>query len=199
MITFLRKLFGLPRCGAWSPPTKSPVAWIADAVWADWNRRPVPESHAGTDESPIGDPVVGEVSADDRRRAPRRGLQSNEWMAQEGELAEHEQFLQSTPPAFGVVYSPYWPVCCRRLTTIIHCEGAGQALSDIEQSSGRLDYAFVEGNFADIHLTAEQDAELRQDGYADLLRVCRREKGGDGYGIFECRSCGRTYVTTWEP
>jgi len=185
----------------WIPPTESPVPWISDAVWVDWSRRPVPNYKplADGNESPIGDAVVGEVSTDDRQRAPRRCLQGDERMAPEGLLADHEQLLRSTPPAFGVVYGPLWPVCCHRLTTIIHCEGAGESLEEIERVVGCLDFAFVEANSGDMQLTPEQDAELRARGYADLLNEIRRDRGGDGYGILECRKCGRTYVTIWEP
>lgn len=203
MMRFLRKILGRSSTTRekWIPPSTSPVAWVGDEVWADWSRRPVRDLQSPPDESdsPIGDPVVGEVSDGDRARAPRRPLRGDERMAPEGLLAEHVRLLRSTPSASIGVYGPFWPVCCRRLTTIIHCQGGGRSLQDVERDVGALDYAFVEGNFADIHLTAEQDAELRLVGYSDLLRVWRREKGGDGYGIFECRSCGRTYVTTWEP
>lgn len=114
-------------------------------------------------------------------------------------MADHENFLRSTPPAFGVVYGPLWPICCHRLTTIIHCEGAGIPLEEIERVAGRLDFAFIEANSGGMQLTAAQDAELRARGYADLLNEFRRDRGGDGYGVFECRKCGRTYVTIWEP
>ena len=184
-----------------NPPTTSPVPWVAVAVWADWSRRPVaaPTSLAGGSESPIGDPVVGDVTDDDRRRAPRRPLRDGEPISPVGSLAEHAQLLKSTPPASIGVYGPFWPVCCKRLTTLIHCQGAGESLEDIERVVGRLDFAFVEANSGDMQLTAEQNAYLRARGYGDLLNEVRRNGGGDGYGVFECRKCGRTYVAIWEP
>lgn len=203
MMRFLSKFFGRSSTitATWSPPTTSPVPWIADAVWADWSRRPVQKSTslAGDSESPIGDPVVGEVSDDDRRRAPRRALREGEPMSPAGSLAEHTQLLKSTPPTSLGVYGPFWPICCQRLTTLIHCQGAGKSLEEIERVAGCLDFAFVEPNSGDLQLTAEQDLELRARGYADLLNEFRRDRGGDGYGIFECRKCGRTYVAIWEP
>jgi hypothetical protein len=191
----LRKILCRFFTPARSPSRESPVPWIDDAVWTAWSQHPTLEA-----ESPIVRPTIGEVSADDRERAGRRPVRPGERSPPEGTLDAHTQLLASTPAAAGVVYSPLWPVCCRRLTTMISCEGAGQSLVSIENAAGNLDHAFIESLVA----SASEDGATavnyrRQHGYSQELRLMRHDQhGGDGFVIFECRSCGRTYLSTCE-
>lgn len=127
MISRLRKLFRRPPVA----PVPSPVPWVDDLVWAVWSRRTTEATI-----SPIWEPRLRVVSADDRLRAAN-GTPSGTFCPR-GTLEQHEQLLRSTPPVADHMLRPYWPVCCEALATLINAEGAGHTLADIEAAAGPL-------------------------------------------------------------
>jgi hypothetical protein len=117
-----------------------------------------------------------------------------------GTLEEHLAQLASTPPASGIE-APSWPICCDRVASLIHEQGVGQDIVEIESHTGPLDRAFVE---AEVHEDwCPRDAvELREYllvGYRDILEDARRDGGTDGLILHQCRACGRVYVGSCHP
>ncbi len=190
MISHVRRLLRRPP----PPPVPSPVPWVDDLVWAVWSRRPAESS-----VTPIWEPQLREVSAEDRSRAAnatRSGTPSPR-----GTLEQHAQLLQSTPPVADGVLRPYWPVCCESLATLINAEGAGRTLADIEAAAGPLDTSHLEANLTEdwTPTSPQQLAEVVQAGYREELALMRRDGGlGDGFNVFQCRRCGRVYIASCE-
>lgn len=172
----------------------SPVFWIDADVWADWTKYPTRRL-----ESPIVEPQIREVTDDDRARAPRRRLLSEDVAPVVAAADDHAQLLDSTPPASGGVYRPYWPVCCKQLATLVQCEGGGRSLERIEREAGTLDLAFIEAQVREASDAPAALAHRRERGYSEeLAQVRHGQHGWDGFTVFECRVCGRTYVGTCE-
>ncbi len=190
MISRLRRLFRRPT----PAPVSSPVPWVDDAVWAVWSRR-----QAESTISPIWEPRLREVSADDRRRAAK-GAPSGTFCPR-GTLEQHEQLLRSTPPVADGMLRPYWPVCCEALATLINAEGAGHNLADIEAAAGPLDGSHLEADLTEDWTpnSPQHLAEVVQTGYREELGLMRRDSGlGDGFNVFQCRRCGRVYIASCE-
>lgn len=190
MISRLRKLFRRPPVAL----VPSPVPWVDDLVWAVWSRRP-----AEATISPIWEPRLRVVSADDRRRAAN-GTPSGTFCPR-GTLEQHEQLLRSTPPVADGMLRPYWPVCCEALATLINAEGAGRTLADIEAAAGPLDKSHLEADLTEdwTPKSPQHLAEVVQTGYREELALMRRDSGlGDGFNVFQCRRCGRVYIASCE-
>lgn len=171
----------------------SPVVWVDVEVWTDWTKYPTRRL-----DSPIVEPRIRVVTDDDRVRAPRRRLPFDAALTAAASPDNHIHRLASTPPASGGVYRPFWPVCCGQLVALIQCEGAGRPLERIEREAGALDFAFTEAQVLEASDTPLAARNYRREkGYSEELAMMRRgQHGGDGFMIFECHTCGRTYVGT---
>lgn len=172
----------------------SPFPWISDEVWGVWNRY---ESPAGSwdDISPINAPRLNIVFENDRQRAPIVAVASNLQIPPEGTLEQHRALLDSTRGG-GYIGWVRWPICCRRLCTLIMAGGGRNRLESIEANTGPLDQVLLLDHAADE--PGSWDAILHN--WADQLRQIRIGKhGGDGVNLFQCRNCGRVYGAYSEP
>lgn len=177
-----------------APTLKSPVPWISDAVWSDWNRQP-PQ----TDACPISTPQLCPVTASDQARAPRVHIQGAS-APPLGDLASQHRHLLSTPPASGGVVHPFWPICCERLAVLISCNGGGLSLADVETQTGPLDLAYLETEIENgwAPRSSEELDKFLREGFRELLEALRRGKGEGGLCIFRCSSCERVYLASCE-
>jgi hypothetical protein len=173
-----------------SPPPRepgpSPVAWISDEVWRVWNRS---SRDPAAEECPIFDPIVTVVSERDLGRVPRLPVEAGAPGAPVGSVADHRRHLASTRSS-GFIGSVRWPVCCRRLTTLVFNTGKGASFRELESRAGSLDGSLLEAFTGD---TRDPPEQVFRD-WAALLRDMRAGRhAGDGVNFFHCRSCGRVY------
>lgn len=197
----IRAIFLAPSEAARSAPLEpraSPVPWIADEVWTDWQywvNAPLP-----VDFPTIEHPELIPVEAEDLERAPRAPVLQGVPVPQPGSVAELVQQLATTPPASGV-RSPSWPMCCGRLATLINHQGDGLPIERIEAQTGPLDRAFFVGDLRSNWNCKTEDelAGARERGYAENLSALRENGTVEGLVIFQCRACGRVYVGGCHP
>lgn len=188
-----------------SPPPRprpvhqpSPVPWIADEVWTDWQYwklDPLPP-----DFPTIEHPDLIVVTAEDRDRAPLAPIPPDAPLPRPGALEEHVCLLASTPPSVGI-HSPIWPVCCDRLTTLVNHQGDGVPIDYLEAQTGSLDLAFlVEDLRRNWNCRSESElVEAMARGYGEILSFLREDGMAEGVAIYHCRSCGRVYVGGCHP
>lgn len=170
--------------------TPSPYAWIADDVWATWNRNAGPADAA---RAIVRDTVVLPASEAERTRAPVLDARS-EAIPPAGGLAQHEEALGRTRGA-GRVAGTFWPVCCDRLATLAFHHGAGRSLDSL-LDSGRLAESLLDAAAAEASLST---AAARADWAGLLDRIRSGRHSGEGVSLFRCRSCGRVYGAYSEP
>lgn len=176
------------------PDLKSPVPWISDAVWSDWNRYPTKSAAC-----PVAAPQLCPVTDGDRARAPRLHI-ARASTPPPGDRASQLHHLLSTPRASGGVIHPYWPLCCDRLAVLISCNGGGLTLADVEAQTGPLDLAYLETEIENgwAPRAAEELDRFLREGFRELLESIRRGKGDGGLNIFRCSCCERIYLASCE-
>lgn len=197
----IRAVFPVPSEAAQSVPTEpraSPVPWIADEVWTDWQywiNAPLP-----ADYPTIEHPDLIPVEAEDLDRAPHATVPQGVPVPQPGSFTELVQQLATTPPASGV-RSPCWPLCCGRLATLINHQGDGLPIEQIEVQTGPLDRAFLVGDLRSNWGCKSEDelADAMKRGYGESLSELREDGMSEGLVIFQCRACGRVYVGGCHP
>lgn len=193
-MNFLKRLLARTLPETPVPDLKSPVPWISDAVWSDWNRYPT-----RADACPIASPQLSPVTDGDRARAPRLHTACAS-TPPPGDPASQLHHLLSTPRASGGVIHPYWPLCCDRLAVLISCNGGGLSLADVENQTGPLDLAYLETEIENgwAPRSSEELDRFLREGFSELLASIRRGKGDGGLNIFRCSSCGRVYLASCE-
>lgn len=203
------RLFGLPtkdnRPSIDTPveQVSSPVPWITDEIWSRWvwsHRLCGPSGE--TEPFPVlRDPRLYVVTRDDLARAPiassEPGAALPAWKLYDENLKE----LQSLLADFVGIFDPAWPMCCGRLATVINEQGLGRSLASIEAETGSLDLAFMEMEIWHDWCPRNEGEIARawQTGYREFLEKARK---GDAFGgtlLFQCRACGRVYVSSCTP
>lgn len=177
-------------------PATSPVPWIADEVWTDWQYWAVDPFPANFPT--IEHPQVVAVREEDREHA--RAAVPRGPAPPPGSLMEHVQLLATTPAASGV-RAPIWPICCGRLATLVNHQGDGVPLEEIEGETGPLDGGFLMGPTS-RHSGGKNDAQLAdvmRRSYHESLSELREHGVAEGLVIFQCRACGRVYVGGCHP
>lgn len=179
-------------------PRQSPVPWIADEVWTDWQYwvdDPLP-----ADFVTIEHPDLIPVEPEDLDRASRAAVPENVLVPAPGSHGELLQQLATTPPARGV-RSPSWPMCCGRLATLINHQGDGVPIEQVEAETGPLDHAFLLGDLRRNWgcKTEAQLTEAMNRGYRESLGELRENGVAEALVIFQCRSCGRVFVGGCHP
>lgn len=192
-----------PRPSADSPivAVPSPVAWIGDAVWSRWMWKTQFTDRANEHErTTIREPRLYISTPSDLERVRSAPVPHGAPLPSTGTLEEHLALLASTPPASGVL-APSWPICCVRLTSLIHEQGVGQDIVEIESHTGPLDRAYVEAEVREdwSPRDAAEIGDYLAVGYRDVLAVARRSGGTDGLILHQCRACGRVYVGSCHP
>ena len=179
-------------------PQRSPVPWISDEVWTDWQYwvvDPMPPDFPTVEDFRV---IVAGV--EDRERAPRASLPSEAPSPPRGTIEEHERHLARTPPSVGI-RSPTWPICCDQLTTLVNHQGEGTPLEQIETETGALDHAFLVEDLRQNWncKTGPELAEAMRRGYGESLKCLREDGVAEGIAVYQCRACGRVYVGGCHP
>ena len=179
---------------------RSPVPWLSDAVWRDLHPRGYLSRRGAGGRALIFSPDLVQTTEADRVRAPLApdALDPGE-LPPEDELASLRQHLLGTPGS-GTINLAVWPVCCRRLATLISRQGRGQRLDDIESYVGSLDRAFLEGELIRWGGPGADQAPMFQKGWSEVLGQMRLgEHTGIGIHVYHCRHCHRVYVASCAP
>lgn len=200
-----RRFFGVPR-HEWFPSihtpvdhVPSPVPWIDDPIWSRWmwDRQFVDTSNEEEWET-LPEFRLFVATPADRARAPAAPIPDGVPVPPVGTYEQHAASLGRTPPALGIQCAS-WPICCDRLATLIHEQGTGVEISEIEGHTGRLDHAYIE---EDLIEGEDSPRVIKNDlaaGYSDVLATARRLGTTDGLLLHQCRACGRVYVGACHP
>ena len=179
----------------------SPVAWVSDAVWSRWMwDRQFADLTNEQEWVTFPEPRIYPATEGDLVRVHPARVPQDARLPPPGSVEAHRRLLESTPPALGV-QAPSWPVCCDRLATLIHDQGTGCKVNEIEAQTGPLDRAYLEQEVRNDWCTRTA-AELEQAlllGYRDELECIRRQGAADGVIFHQCRACGRVYVGSCHP
>lgn len=182
-------------------PVRSPVAWIDEAIWSRWMwDRQFANLSNEHEWQTFSDPSLYPVTSADLARVRPAPVPHLAPLPPKGDLDAHLALLASTPPASGLT-APSWPICCGRLTTLIHEQGVGRSIVEIETYTGHLDRAYVEAEVRRdwAPYSAAQLQEYLEVGYRDDLVFARKNGGSDGLILHQCRACGRVYVGSCHP
>lgn len=146
-----------------------PVPWIATDVWA---------SSDVEDDEVLTDVFPYEVSEAEHAAAPRSTLSIAP--VAEGDEAAWDDAVDRSPDVLACWNPMPWPVCCRRLTTVVGVNPTRAALARLEAAAGPLDKALL-----------EDDPSC---GWSDELANIRRgEDPENGVNLFQCSGCGAMY------
>jgi len=183
-------------------PGPSPVPWLSDAVWREWNSVTpeaalLEERYAGAfpDPSPppaVADPHVRLVRDEERERATRADPDAP--VPEAGEPDELTARLAETPGRPGA-YRPVWPACCERPATLL-APDAG-ALGQDGLPGGVDEVLYLPD--AEDEATGDGPMWLRPEAGGVRFRLpdeevfARAEEAGD-VQVFQCRACGRLYA-----
>lgn len=200
-----RKIFGVPmneRYPSIHTPVEhipSPVPWIDDRIWSRWvwNRQFADISDEAEWET-LPEFRLFEATPADRARAGVAPIPEGAPVPPAGTYAQHQALLRSTPPAPGIQCAS-WPICCGRLATLIHEQGTGANINEVEAHAGPLDHAYIEEDLIEGEDKPKVIEGLLAAGYSDSLAVAREQNGTDGLLLHQCRACGRVYVGACHP
>jgi diazepam-binding inhibitor (GABA receptor modulator, acyl-CoA-binding protein) len=150
-------------------PGPSPVPWISDETWRrDESWRPEDQETYPF----VVDPVVQEASELDRARAPRIATSERHEKPPTGSPEEQtERLVEESPQTYILrLIEPTWPLCCRRLTTLVGRWTCDEVFCPV---------------LPDVYLLgAGPDDRPFDDG-----AIHDEEK------LFHCLDCGRVYMT----
>lgn len=195
-----RKLFGDPmdeRYPSIHTPVEhvpSPVPWIDDPIWSRWVwKRQFVDIRDDVEWETLPEFRLFEASAADRARARVAPLPEGVSVPPTGTYEQHQALLRSTPPVPGVLCAS-WPICCGRLATLIHEQGTGVDINELEAHAGPLDQSYIEADLVEGEDRPRIIRDILALGYSSDLAIARRQGGTDGLLLHQCRACGRVYV-----
>jgi hypothetical protein len=195
LVTALQRFLGYPTAedveAAKELVGPSPYPWLSDRRWADWNWTHLDVDPDDEELRPIHERTLTVVSAADRERAPVGAVPADAELPPVRTLDGHEKLLDSTHGG-GFINLVRWPVCCRRLGTLL----SNGELNDIEAEVGPLDNSLIEAAIED-YLPPDRESAFRCWA-VELAQVRGGRSGGDGMALFQCRSCGRIYGSSCE-
>lgn len=171
----------------------SPIPWIADQLWDQWNP---PNGLCLDGRAPIEEPQLEEVTEADLVRIPPSPVQGQ--VPPEGSLEEQLTRLLSTPQSAMATFSPVWPVCCKRLTTLVNSQGEGIQLEELNPT-GPLEKSYLESQFKYTMQVSRTSREEFEAVLHKALDELRQTGFIDGLNVFECRVCGRKYLASCHP
>jgi len=155
--------------------------------------------------SPLGkpqtilDPELIEVSPWDWERIPGKRPIETHQSPSASQLRELKRDLISTECSF-VLRSPAWPVCCEQLGVLIHSQGHGISLAQLESECGPLDQAFLEN---ELKTWGGPGADLQtyfNQGWSEILTQIREgTHSGQGLNFYRCQACHRVYISSCSP
>ena len=169
-------------------PGDSPVAWISNETWLreeSWLPDDDPQRSAC-----ISDPRLITVADEARHKAPTIATSERSSKPPQDSPEEQRRRLADTPRSAAFhIYSPRWPLCCRRLSILVGFRGIDEVFESV------LPEACL------VH------AESSSNWDDDPDERCPDEQG-ETYGgehleahhaLFHCGNCGGVYVSSHEP
>jgi hypothetical protein len=200
-----RRIFGAPvreRYPSIHAPIErvpSPVPWIDDPIWSRWlwDRQFADLSEEAEWET-LPEVRLYVATPADRARARVAPIREGVPVPAEGTFNEHKALLRSTPPAPGIQCAS-WPICCERLTALVHEQGTGVDINELESQIGPLDHAYIQEELIEGQDKPRVIQSLLSAGYRDSLAIARQQSGADGLLLHQCRACGRVYVGSCHP
>ena len=204
LITFL-VILGVQRLG--SSATKLGnhfrVAWIHPTLSETLPHETLPfrKRQLGPDGKPqtILNPQLFEVTQWDWERISGTIPPTNYRKLAPEILGQLENQLLRSPGSF-IFRSPSWPVCCSQLGVLLHSQGKGIPLSELESENGPLDQAFLEN---ELRTWGGPQAEVEgyfAKGWTDILMQIRAgTHSGQGINFFRCDNCKRIYIGSCSP
>lgn len=168
-------------------PGDVPVPWISEETW---HRE---ESWTNPDydqRSPcIGDPRPLTLRPFERDVAPKLATTEGAEMSPPGTPEEHRKRLTDSPQTLVFhIYSPRWPICCQRITTLVGFRGIDEDVApvlprahEVEEFTGE-EWARGAADEPDDPRAGEYDSEYLQDDLA----------------CYHCPNCGGVYLAKHE-
>ena len=180
----------LARKMGYRDPGDSPVPWISDETWRRENSWGVPDYEA---EHPAVDGARPMLAVDfDRQIAPKIATSDNGQLAPTGSLEEQKERLDSPPASRALrIYSPIWPVCCNRLSTLVGHDGVDEVFEAVIEQTHHLRAEVV----ADWDVDPENEPH-KVEGL--VKRTYDDDQLQPGKGLYHCANCGSVYVATCE-
>lgn len=174
----------------------SPVPWIADQVWDCWNPH---GSECVDGRAPVEEPQLEPVAKADLLRVPRKSVSVDPALLPPRGIPEQQRaLLEESPKSACSTFCPVWPICCERLTTLVNSQGAGLGRLELE-ALGPLERAYLETEFQYSARVSRTTREQYEAGLSQLLDELKQKGAVDGLNVFQCRTCGRSYVASCHP
>lgn len=165
-------------------PGEVPVPWISEQTWRREESWPAPDY-----DEPfpcVNDPRVVVVPPSLREMSPT--VATAESVPMPPKKAEDEQLdrLRRAPDTLAFhLFSPKWPICCRRLTVLVGYRGVDADVADALPHTRRVDQQPDDFDWT-ANLEFDEPAPYEQE----TLR--------DGLLLFHCHDCGSVYLSSHE-
>ncbi len=168
-------------------PGEAPVPWISDETWLREESWTIPDYD---ERLPCIDDPRPVVARDfDRDLAPTLATANHRQIPPAGSLKEHRQRLSETPKTRAFhIYSPRWPICCERTTTLVGFRGIDEDVADVLPEVRQLE-EYTDEQWA-RGATDEPD-DPRSGRY-------KKEYLADDLALYHCSSCGSVYLAKHE-
>ena len=178
-----RRFVDLAKELGYRDPGDSPVPFISDETWRreeSWVNPDYDKTH-----DCIHDPELIEVGDEDRSRAPKVATTEQSVLPPKDSDTGHLERLQATPETSAFqLYSPMWPVCCRRLTVLVGYRGVDEDVVDTVPEAYVLERDDSDDEF-DVS-TKIDDSEPWPFGEETLRQDLL---------MFHCHDCGSVYLS----
>ena len=162
-------------------PGEVPVDWISGETWLREESWTNPDYQK---RSPcITDPEVVEVEEAVRQVTPRVATSEKAPKPPKGSDDEHRRRLEEGPETISFhLYSPTWPVCCRRLMVLVGYRGVDEDVVHALAETRRID---DDGGGALDSLMGSGSREPEPYGQETLRQ---------DLALYHCHDCGRLYL-----
>ena len=182
-----RRFVDLAETLGYRDPGDVPVPWISEETWLREESWTTPNFDQ---QSPcINDPRPVTVRDFQRKLAPKLATADASEMSPRDTPEEHRQRLRDSPNTRVFhIYSPRWPICCERITTLVGFRGVDEDVAPV------LPRVHIIEEFSDEEWArgaADEPDDPRSTEYdAEYLR--------DDLALYHCPNCGGVYLARHE-
>lgn len=172
----------------YSDPGDSPVPWISDETWRREESWAIPDYDEKFPAVAEARPIV--ARSFDRDLAPKIATANGDDLPPEGDLDDHRAQLDAPPRARVFrIYEPFWPVCCRRLSSLVGHLGMDEVFESVVEQTHHL------------RAEIESDWDIDADAHPHRVDDLARQTYGDdllhpGKALYHCGDCGSVYVAS---
>ena len=198
-------ILGVQRLGGSSTKSanRSTVPWIHPGLLRELPRETLPfrKRPLGPDGTPqsVLNPQLFEVTPWDWERIPGTIPPTEHQTLSSEKLAQLQNALLRSPGSF-IFRSPSWPVCCSQLAVLVHSQGKGISLIELEREYGALDRSFLENELRTWGGPQAEIEDYFSKGWTDVLEQIRAgSHSGEGINFFRCSRCDRIYIGSCSP